>query len=202
MPDSAGDHAQATTGDRVRGPLVGTRAIYTVGHSTRSLDQLVAVLDAAGVRRLIDVRTVPRSLRHPQFTRESLAGSLPVRGIEYRHEQALGGFRRERPDSPNRGWHQQAFRGYADYMQSAQFRAAIDCVVALGLECASCLMCAEAQWWRCHRRLISDALVIRGWSVRHLGLHPDPIAHELTPFAVVGSDQTLTYPPAQGELLR
>ena len=161
----------------------------------------MAVLEAAGVQRLIDVRTVPRSLRHPQFVRESLAVSLPQRGIEYRHEQALGGFRRERADSLNRGWRQPAFRGYADYMQSAEFRAALACVAALARERATCLMCAEAQWWRCHRRLISDALVMRGWSVRHLGLHGDPIEHELTPFAVVGPDRTLTYPPVQGELL-
>ena len=179
----------------------GLRAIYTVGHSTRSLDQLVAVLEAACVRRLIDVRTVPRSRRHPQFAREALAGSLPERGIEYRPEQALGGFRRGRPDSLNRGWRQPAFRGYADYMQSAEFRAALDRAAALALERVTCLMCAEAQWWRCHRRLISDALVVRGWSVRHLGLHANPIEHELTPFAVVGPDQTLRYPPAQGESL-
>lgn len=183
-------------------PLTHAPAMYTVGHSTRSLDELGAVLDAAGVGRLVDVRTVPRSLRNPQFTRESLARSLPERGIEYRHEQALGGFRRPRPDSVNGGWQQQAFRGYADYMQSAQFRAALDRLAALALERATCVMCAEAQWWRCHRRLISDALAIRGWSVRHLGLEAEPIEHVLTPFAVVGPDRALTYPPAQGELLR
>jgi uncharacterized protein (DUF488 family) len=198
----AGDRVSATRADGAGGPLGGARAIYTVGHSTRSLDQLVAVLEAAGVRRLIDVRTVPRSRRHPQFARESLAASLPERGIEYRHEQALGGFRRARPDSLNRGWRQQAFRGYADYMESAQFRAALDRVAAHALARATCLMCAEAQWWRCHRRLISDALVVRGWSVRHLGLQADPIEHQLTLFAVIGPDQTLTYPPVQGELLR
>jgi uncharacterized protein (DUF488 family) len=158
------------------------------------------VLDGAGVRRLIDVRTVPRSRRNPQFEAAALAGSLEAHGIDYRHEPALGGFRRPLPDSPNGGWQLAAFRGYADYMQSAAFAEALARLVALASETPTCIMCAEAQWWRCHRRLISDALVIRGWEVLHLGLRADPVEHELTSFAVVGPDLALSYPPAQGEL--
>ena len=155
---------------------------------------------SAGVRRLVDVRSVPRSRRHPHFADDALAVSLPAEGIDYRHERALGGFRRPRPDSPNGGWEQTAFRGYADYMQSEEFSEALDRLQARGRELPTCMMCAEAQWWRCHRRLIADALVIRGWEVRHVGLGPEPVEHELAPFAVVGPEHVLSYPPPQAEL--
>jgi uncharacterized protein (DUF488 family) len=152
------------------------------------------------VRQLVDVRTVPRSRHNPQFDRDALAATLADHGMAYVHERALGGFRRPSPDSTNRGWEQPAFRGYADYMQTPEFGAAFDRLIALASELPTSIMCAEAQWWRCHRRLISDALVIRGWDVLHLGLRPEPVEHELTPFAVVGPDYSLSYPPAQGEL--
>jgi uncharacterized protein (DUF488 family) len=174
--------------------------IYTVGHSTRSLDELTGLLDAACVRELVDVRSVPRSRRHPQFVGEALANSLPIHGIAYVHEGVLGGFRRPLPDSPNTGWEHPAFRGYADHMASEEFRGALERLQTRGADHATCLMCAEAQWWRCHRRLISDALTIRGWCVLHLGLHSKPVSHELTPFAVQGEDHALTYPPLQAEL--
>jgi uncharacterized protein (DUF488 family) len=170
--------------------------MYTVGHSTRSLEELVGVLKTAGVQTLVDVRSFPGSRRHPQFARGSLAHSLPEHGIEYRHERALGGFRRPLADSPNGGWEQAAFRGYADHMDSPEYLAALERLQALGHARPTCVMCAEAQWWRCHRRLIADSLVIRGWRVRHLGLST-PQDHELTPFAVVGPGHTLTYPPLQ-----
>jgi uncharacterized protein (DUF488 family) len=174
--------------------------VYTVGHSTRSLDELIAVLQGANVQALIDVRSVPRSRRHPQFERKSLACSLPARGIEYHHEPTLGGFRRPRPDSPNGGWSQPAFRGYADYMARSEFADGLRRLQAHARRCRACVMCAEAQWWRCHRRLIADALVIGGWRVLHLGLGGEPALHELTPFAVVDGNGGLTYPPAQGQL--
>jgi uncharacterized protein (DUF488 family) len=179
-----------------------TGAIYTVGHSTRSLEELVAVLESVGVQELVDVRTVPRSRRHPQFERDALAVSLPDNSIGYRHEPALGGFRRPRPQSPNGGWEHPAFRGYADYMATDEFRAVLDRLQRSAGDRRTSVMCAEAQWWRCHRRLIADALVVRGWTVLHLGLHADPVEHQLTPFAVRGADQTLAYPPAQAELWR
>ncbi len=181
---------------------MATGAIYTVGHSTRSLEELVAVLRPAGVQELVDVRSVPRSRRHPQFERGALADSLADDAIGYRHEPALGGFRRPRPQSPNGGWTHPAFQGYADYMATDEFRAALDRLQQDARRRRTTVMCAEAQWWRCHRRLIADALVVRGWTVLHLGLRAEPVPHELTPFAVPGADSTLTYPPAQAELWR
>ncbi|MBV9197081.1 MAG: DUF488 domain-containing protein [Solirubrobacterales bacterium] len=174
--------------------------LYTVGHSTRSLEELVELLQAPGVEALVDVRTVPRSRRHPQFERDALSRDLPARGIGYHHEKALGGFRRPRNDSPNRGWQHPAFRGYADHMESDEFALALSRLQAQAREQATCVMCAEAQWWRCHRRLIADALLVRGWSVLHLGLSARPAAHEQTPFAVHGPGHRLTYPPVQAEL--
>jgi len=174
--------------------------LYTVGHSTRSLPELVELLEGAGVHELIDVRSVPRSRRHPHFDREALARSLPARGIAYRHEKALGGFRRTRRDSPNRGWDHAAFQGYADHMAGEEFRSALGRLQARARGRSVCIMCAEAQWWRCHRRLIADALRVEGWQVLHLGLGREPVVHELTPFAVMGDDGALTYPPPQTEL--
>jgi uncharacterized protein (DUF488 family) len=161
---------------------------------------VIALLEAAGVRRLVDVRSVPRSRRNPQFDGPALAQSLAEQRIEYHHEPGLGGFRRPLAGSANGGWEHPGFRGYADYMQSPEFAAALDRLMTWGREHATAMMCAEAQWWRCHRRLVSDALLIRGWRVLHLGLRAEPVQHELTPFAVVGSGCTLSYPPVQGEL--
>jgi uncharacterized protein (DUF488 family) len=146
------------------------------------------------------VRTVPHSRRNPQFDRDALGAALESHGIAYVHERELGGFRRPRPDSINRGWEQPAFRGYADYMQTPEFGSALERLIGLAVDLPTSIMCAEAQWWRCHRRLISDALVVRGWKVLHLGLRAEPVEHELTPFAVVGPDHSLSYPPVQGEL--
>jgi uncharacterized protein (DUF488 family) len=177
-------------------------AVYTIGHSTRTLEELVGILLEAGVRELVDVRTVPRSRRHPQFERDALAAALPEHGLGYRHEKALGGFRRPRPGSPNGGWDNGAFQGYADHLADPDFAAALHRLQAGARRRPTTVMCAEAQWWRCHRRLIADALTIRGWRVLHLGLGSQPVEHELTPVAVRGPGHALTYPPAQGELWR
>ena len=146
------------------------------------------------------MRSVPRSRRNPQFAQKALADALPSHGIAYRHEPALGGFRRPRPESQNTGWQHEAFRGYADYTDSHEFRQALDRLQAEARTQPTSVMCAEAQWWRCHRRLIADALLVRGWRVEHLGLRAQPVEHELTSFAVVGPEHRITYPPAQGEL--
>lgn len=146
------------------------------------------------------MRTIPRSRHNPQFNRETLERSLAEHGIDYAHAQALGGFRRPRPDSPNDGWEQPAFRGYADHMATPGFAAALERLERAAADRPTAIMCAEAQWWRCHRRLIADALTVRGWRVLHLGLRTEPVEHELTPFAEVGADGTLTYPSAQGRL--
>jgi len=174
--------------------------LYTVGHSTRPVGELTGLLEDAGVTQLVDVRTVPRSRRNPQFERDALAASLGEAGIGYRHAPALGGFRRPRQDSPNTGWQLPAFRGYADYMATPEFADALAGLEGVAWELPTAVMCAEAQWWRCHRRLISDALVVRGWRVLHLGLGAQPVEHEVTPFAVVADDGSLSYAPAQTEL--
>jgi len=171
--------------------------VYTVGHSTRSLEELWALLAGAGVSALVDVRSAPGSRRNPHLAGRALASSLPARGIEYAHEPRLGGFRRPRADTPNGGWDHAAFRGYADHMAGEDFRAGLERLQQIARTKTACVMCAEAQWWRCHRRLIADALVVRRWRVLHLGLGGAPAEHALTSFAVLGGDLQLTYPPQQ-----
>ena len=173
--------------------------VYTVGHSTRPLEELLRILREAGVRELVDVRSAPGSRRNPQYGAPALAQALAAAGISYSHAPGLGGFRKPQPDSPNRGWRHPAFVGYADHMATSQFREALADLEDRAREHPACLMCAEAQWWRCHRRLIADALLVRGWNVLHLGLGAKPVPHELTSFALREGDG-LVYPPAQGEL--
>jgi uncharacterized protein (DUF488 family) len=175
--------------------------IHTVGHSTRSAEELLALLREAGVQRLADVRAFPSSRRHPQYNRDALAAWLGEAGIDYRHLPGLGGRRSPVPGSPNGGWREVAFQGYADHMRSPEFQEALAALESAAREAPTAIMCAEAVWWRCHRRLIADALVARGWRVEHLGIGGGHAVHELTEFAVVGPDGTLTYPPAQGSLL-
>jgi uncharacterized protein (DUF488 family) len=175
--------------------------VFTVGHSTHALDRLCELLDANGVARVADVRRVPRSARHPQFRAEALAAELPRRGIDYRHVPALGGFRKPLPDSPNGAWDNDAFRGYADYALTAEFAAALDSLCALARDRPTAVMCAEALWWRCHRRLIADRLLTAGWTVCHIGSDGALAEHELPPFAEPQADGTVRYPPAQGSLL-
>jgi uncharacterized protein (DUF488 family) len=167
--------------------------VYTVGHSTRPIDAFIGMLAAQGVTALADVRTVPRSRHNPQFAREALAESLAAAGIEYRPFPGLGGFRRPRPDSPNAGWRNTSFRGYADYMQTAEFHGHLDALVDLARERTVAVMCAEAVPWRCHRSLIADALTIRGIAVAEIAGEARTQAHRLTPFAHV-EGTTLTYP--------
>jgi uncharacterized protein (DUF488 family) len=167
--------------------------IFTVGHSTRSADELIALLEAHDVTGLADVRTVPKSRRHPHFARESLEHTLPARGIEYLHCPGLGGLRAPRRDSPNGGWRVAGFRGYADYMQTPEFAAALGALLAFAALCRVAVMCAEAKWWQCHRRLVADALVVRGIEVRHIMTKGSAPVHELTPFARVDGTH-LWYP--------
>jgi uncharacterized protein (DUF488 family) len=173
---------------------------FTVGHSTHALDGLVALLTPHGVARAVDVRRTPRSRRHPQFNLETLAAELPEHGIDYRHLPALGGRRRPRAGSPNGGWEHEAFRGYADYALTDAFAAALEELCELARERPTAVMCAEGLWWRCHRRLIADRLSALGWTVSHIGTDGGLAEHELPPFAVVQTDRTVRYPPAQPEL--
>ena len=174
--------------------------IYTVGHSTRSSEELLALLREADVKLVADVRAFPSSRRHPRFNLDALATWLPSAGIRYAHLPALGGRRSPSPGSPNGGWRETAFQGYADYMTSPEFQRALADLETGALECATAIMCAEAVWWRCHRRLIADALVVRGWRVEHLGMGNGRAVHELTGFAVVGPGGVPQYPPAQPTL--
>lgn len=170
--------------------------ILTVGHSTHPLDEFIELLRAHGVTRVIDVRTVPRSRKNPQFNRDTLPAALAAAGIGYEHVPALGGLRRARPDSPNQGWRNASFRGYADYMQTPAFADAVAGLIDRAAEDRLALMCAEAVPWRCHRSLIADALLVRGVPVRHIMSRTQANPHRLTPFACVDG-LTITYPPEQ-----
>jgi uncharacterized protein (DUF488 family) len=163
---------------------VGPARIFTIGHSTRALEDFIALLKREGVTHLADVRAFPFSRRYPYFNGEALAVSLAENGITYTHFPALGGRRRTRRDSRNTAWRNPSFRGYADYMETDAFREALDGLVSSASEAPTAIMCAEAVPWRCHRSMISDALVARGIEVQHIldqGLKP----HTLTPFARV-----------------
>jgi len=169
-------------------------AIYTVGHSTRSADKFVALLAAHAIRRLVDVRTIPRSRHNPQFNSDRLPKTLAEAGIEYAHMPALGGLRRPSPNSVNFGWRNDSFRGYADYMQTEPFSSALDQLIDLAASAPTAIMCAEAVPWRCHRSLIADALVVRGIEAPEIVSTTRTTPHALTSFAHVDGIR-LTYPP-------
>jgi uncharacterized protein (DUF488 family) len=143
-------------------------SIYSVGHGTRPIEEFVEVLRAAHVKTLADIRSAPGSRRHPQFGQAALAASLNATGIRYVHLRGLGGRRDAAPDSPNVALKVDAFRGYADHMSTEEFAADYARLVATARERATAFMCAETLWWRCHRRLVSDRLVVDGWDVVHL----------------------------------
>ena len=157
--------------------------IYTIGHGTRSLDELIAVLHWGGVQLLVDVRRWPGSRRHPHFARESLEQALPHQGISYEWRGENLGGRRDRSKTATRhpAWHNASFQAYADYMDTNEFRAALGELEQRSPEVAQALMCAETLWWKCHRRLISDALALRGVDVDHLMKVGTREAHKLHP---------------------
>jgi len=167
--------------------------VFTVGHSTRSLEALVGLLRAHDVKRLVDVRTIPRSRRNPQFNKETLPAALRAAGIKYRHFPKLGGLRHARADSLNKAWRNASFRGFADYMQTPEFTTAIEKLGELATKDRLAIMCAEAVPWRCHRSLIADALSVRGFQVEHImsGIRCQP--HERTPWARIRGTR-VTYP--------
>lgn len=168
--------------------------IWTLGHSTRSADETLKILAAGSVKLIADVRRFPGSRRFPQFNQDAMNGWLMEAGIAYRHFVDLGGRRSKRlPNSPNTAWRVESFNAYADYMQSTEFLAALDQLSEVAQETATAIMCSEALPHKCHRRIISDALIVRGWRVRHL-LSPKRIDdHQLTPFAKV-EGTAVTYP--------
>jgi uncharacterized protein (DUF488 family) len=174
--------------------------ISTIGHSTRSLDEFVGLLRAHGITGIADIRTVPKSRRHPHFSAEALSVSLPQIGVSYRHFPGLGGLRKPRRDSRNSAWRHEGFRGYADYMETEAFREALadliswaDVAGPAGSGLHAAIMCAEAVWWRCHRQLTADALVARGIDVCHITGTGPATAHKLTEFAHV-MDGEVRYP--------
>ena len=171
--------------------------VYTVGHSTRSLEELIALLKAHGATRLVDIRTVPRSRRNPQFNTEALPAPLAEAGLGYTLLKALGGLRKGIGDaSPNAGWRNASFRGYADYMQTGEFEAGLADLLRLAESETVAIMCAEAVPWRCHRSLVADALLVRAVPVRHIMSESRADPARLTPFAQVDGTQ-ITYPPEQ-----
>ncbi len=168
--------------------------IFTVGHSTRSLEELVSLLRAHGVERLVDVRSIPRSRHNPQFNRETFSQALRNRRLGYRYMKSLGGLRHARRDSLNTGWQNASFRGYADYMQTAPFAEGLEKLIQIAKQKPTVIMCAEAVPWRCHRSMIADALVIRGIPVAHILTLGPTKPHTLTKFAQVDGTR-ITYPP-------
>lgn len=175
-------------------------AIFTVGHSTLPIDRFIALLHTYGIETLADIRTVPRSRHNPQFNADTLAESLTAAQIHYVAMTELGGLRKPRKDSPNLGWRNASFRGYADYMQTAAFRDAIDVLIGMSHQQRVAIMCAEAVPWRCHRSLVADALHLRGVPVIEILSAASYRSHTLTPFAHV-EGTSITYPPDQATLL-
>jgi uncharacterized protein (DUF488 family) len=168
-------------------------AIFTIGHSTRTLDEFVELLEAFKVNLLIDVRSVPRSRHNPQFNKETFPDVLKPLGIKYVHMPEIGGLRRPKRDSVNTAWRNKTFRGYADYMQTKEFTEQLLKIVAYARENRAVLMCAEALPWRCHRSLIADALLVRNIKVEHIISRDSSISHKLTEWAKVEGTK-ITYP--------
>ena len=175
----------------------GASPIYTIGHSTRTLDAFLELLRREDIRFLVDVRRFPGSRRHPQFASAALATELRAAGIDYRHMPSLGGRRDADPMSRNVGWRNASFRGYADHMATREFQDALDELIAIAQRVPATVMCAEAVLWRCHRNLIADALVARGLTVRHI-MDAATKSHTLTSFGRVKNGR-VEYPGGQGD---
>jgi len=167
--------------------------VLTIGHSTRTIDEFIGLLQAHAVSRVVDVRTVPRSRHNPQFNQDSLPDSLMKAGLSYVHMPGLGGLRHARRDSINVGWRNASFRGYADYMQTPEFEQSLEELIQLARQERIAIMCAEAVPWRCHRSLIADAVLVRGIPTEDIMSPTRRQVHTLTPFAKVRGT-TITYP--------
>jgi uncharacterized protein (DUF488 family) len=177
----------------------GSPILYTVGHSNRMWEEFLALLQEHGVKAIADVRRFPGSRRLPQFNDGQLARELPAAGIAYVPFPGLGGRRKADPDSRNNGWRNEGFRGYADYMQTEAFEAALRELIAQASGAPTAIMCAEAVPWRCHRSLIADAMLVRGWRVLDIMSATSAKPHKLTPFARVSGTE-ITYPPEEPTL--
>ncbi len=167
--------------------------ILTIGHSTHALENFLEILRAHGVTRLVDIRTIPRSRRNPQFNQDLLSESLKHSAIDYVLIKQLGGLRHPKADSSNMGWRNSSFRGFADYMQTQEFATGLDQLIGLAQNSQAAIMCAEVLPWRCHRWLIADALLVRGVQVEHIMTIKTRTKHSMTKFALV-KDSQVTYP--------
>ena len=170
--------------------------VWTIGHSTHTLDRFATLLAANEIAQVADIRTVPKSRCHPHFHTDALARSLPERAVAYVHLPRLGGWRHSDAESPNDAWRNLSFRGYADYALGQEFADGLAQLRRLSAARRTVMMCSEALWWRCHRRLIADHLVVAGDTVCHISSDGRASAHQLTPFATVGSNGQITYSAA------
>lgn len=173
-----------------------TVTIWTIGHSTRPIDEFLALLDSFQIETIVDVRSFPGSRKYPQYGKDALEVTLREHGIAYHWFQILGGRRRTNPDSPNTVWRNTSFRGYADYMMTSDFREGLDALLDVAKGSRVALMCAEAVWWRCHRSMISDALCVRGIHVMHIMGDQHAVVHPMTSPARVANGKLVYGPPA------
>ncbi|HEX8098922.1 MAG TPA: DUF488 domain-containing protein [Actinomycetota bacterium] len=176
--------------------------VYTVGHGTRPIAEFIQLLQAVGIRLLVDVRTAPGSRKHPQFGKDALAAALREQGIAYEWKKELGGWRKPRPDSRHRALRSPSFRGYADHMETKEFDAAVRSVIETARETPTAVMCAESLWWRCHRRMLADALTARGCSVFHImSGEGQPQPHRLHPAGRIDAEGGVIYDRSEPNLL-
>ncbi|MEO6637046.1 MAG: DUF488 domain-containing protein [Ginsengibacter sp.] len=168
------------------------KTIYTIGHSTRSLEEFIKMLNSFEVQILADIRSLPGSNRYPQFNKENLKISMPAAGIQYKHLRDLGGRRKVKKDTRNNRWRSDSFKGYADYMETPEFKIAIENLEQIALKNTTAYMCSEAVWWRCHRSMVSDYLKVEHWKVFHIIAPAKAQEHSFTEPALVVND-TLTY---------
>jgi uncharacterized protein (DUF488 family) len=172
--------------------------VYTIGHSTRTIEDFLSILKTYGIKEVVDIRTIPRSRHNPQFNKDILPGSLKSSNIKYVHMAGLGGLRHALPDSVNKAWRNASFRGYADYMQTREFESALEKLIGLSRRRKIVLMCGEAVPWRCHRSLVADALVIRKIQTTDIFSLTVSRRHILTPWAKVRGKH-ITYPMTASE---
>lgn len=177
------------------------KTLYTIGHSTHPIDEFLGMLRAFDVETLVDIRTVPKSRHNPQFLQEALQQSLEAAGMRYVYLKALGGLRGKQAESVNLGWRNASFRNYADYMQTPEFTEGLNELIEIAEQSTTAIMCAEAVPWRCHRSLVGDAMLIRGWEVQDIMSATKATPHKLTHFARVNG-LTITYPAYDDPELR
>jgi uncharacterized protein (DUF488 family) len=172
--------------------------VFTIGHSTHTFEEFIKIIEKFKIEKIADVRTIPRSRHNPQFNKETLPTNLLSAGIDYMHIAGLGGLRHSKVDSPNKGWHNASFRGYADYMQTSDFEESLNTLIEAAKKEQLAVMCAESLPWRCHRSLIADALLVRDFKVEHIMNNGKSLRHVITPWIKVEGTK-ITYPLASNK---